>query len=51
VRNGRLRPVRLQMHLQPGEELQLKHVFVAPPPPAPARPRKEPGWLERFKFW
>lgn len=51
VRNGRLRPVRLQMHLQPGEELQLKHVFVAPPPPPQQRPRKEPGWLDRFRFW
>lgn len=49
VRNGRLRPVRMEMQLQPGEELQLRHVFTAPP--APPRPRKEPGLLERFKFW
>jgi hypothetical protein len=49
VRNGRFKPVRMEMHVQPGEELQLKHVFTAPPPQRPAR--KEPGVLDRFKFW
>ncbi len=49
VRNGRLKPLRMEMHLQPGEELQLRHVFAQP---APQRsPRKEPGVLDRFKFW
>jgi hypothetical protein len=40
--------------LKPGEELQLKHVFVAPPPPPPSRrakPKEQPGLLDRFKFW
>jgi hypothetical protein len=53
VRNGRLRPLRMEVLLNPGEEMQLKHVFVAPPP-APARrarPKEQPGVLERFKFW
>lgn len=51
VRNGRLRPVRMEMQLQPGEELHVRHVFVAPAPPPAPRPRKEPGLVERFKFW
>ncbi|MEJ8837352.1 hypothetical protein [Ramlibacter sp. AN1133] len=56
VRNTRARPLRLQVDLQPGQELAVKHVF--PPPPAPrrpappkAKPRPEPGPLDRFKFW
>jgi hypothetical protein len=54
VRNGRLKPLRMQVQLKPGEELQLKHVFVAPPPPPPSRrakPKEQPGLLDRFKFW
>jgi hypothetical protein len=44
VRNGRFRPVRMEVQLKPGEEMELKHVFAAPPP-------RKPGLLERFKFW
>jgi hypothetical protein len=56
VRNGRLKPLRMQVQLRPGEEMQLKHVFVAPPPPPPpparrAKPKEQPGLLDRFKFW
>jgi len=51
VRSGRFPPLRLQVQLQPGEELQLKHVFAAPP--APRRPRtrerEQPGLLEQLK--
>jgi hypothetical protein len=55
VRNGRFKPVHMEVVLQPGEELQVKHVFVAPPvrrarPPAPRR-GAAPGVLDRFKFW
>lgn len=49
VRNGRFKPVRMEMQLQPGEELELKHVFAAPPP-APRAPR-EKSLLEKLKFW
>lgn len=47
VRSGRFPPLRLDVQLQPGEELQLKHSFVAPAAPQRrARPKeKEPGSL------
>lgn len=57
VRNGRAKPLLVQVQLQPGEELSVKHVF---PPPPPARrpaakpktaPTPAPGPFERFKFW
>jgi hypothetical protein len=61
VRNARAKPLRLQVQLQPGQELPLTHVFPPPPPPRPApaaRPKAPaapagpaPGPLERFKFW
>ena len=52
VRNGRFKPLRMEVMLQPGEEMELKHVFAAPPPRR-ARPQqqKEQSVLERFKFW
>lgn len=54
VRNARFKPLRVEVQLKPGEEMQLKHVFV-PPPVRRARPqpqpRQEPGLFERFKFW
>ncbi len=55
VRNGRAKPVHMEVELQPGEEMQVKHVFVSPPvrrarPPAPRR-EQQPGVLDRFKFW
>jgi hypothetical protein len=62
VRSGRFNPLKMDVHLQPGEQMELKHVFAAPPPPpAPARkPRPQrpltPGEridraVERYKFW
>ena len=47
VRSGRFPPLRLDVQLQPGEELQLKHSFAAPvAPQRRARPKdKEPGSL------
>jgi hypothetical protein len=56
VRNGRFKPVRMDVHLQPGEEMQVKHAFIAPPAPRrarppQARPQQDRGLLDRFKFW
>jgi hypothetical protein len=53
LRNGRLRPLTMQVHLQPGEEMALKHVFVAPPP-APVRraaPSARSEAVDRVKSW
>jgi hypothetical protein len=63
LRSGRLKPVTMEVQLQPGEELQLKHTFVAPPPPIVVAPRRPPppqsaqaravdrvkSWLDRLK--
>ena len=51
VRNGRFKPLSMQVQLQPGEEMHLKHVFAAPPAPARRARPKEPGVMDRFKFW
>jgi len=54
VRNGRFKPVHMEVQLQPGQEMQVKHAFVAPPVrrARPQAPRREhPGLLDRFKFW
>ena len=38
LRSGRMKPVVMEVQLKPGEEMELKHTFVAPvPPPAPRR--------------
>jgi hypothetical protein len=39
VRNGRLKPMYMEVQVQPGEELELKHVFEAPPVPKPVARR------------
>lgn len=56
VRSGRFPPLRLEVQLEPGEELQVRHVFAAPPPvarrrpaPAPAQPAREPTLMERLQ--
>lgn len=53
LRNPRAKPVRLEVQLQPGEELKLNHVFPAPPPPAPApaAPRRPRHWTEKVEGW
>ncbi len=52
VRSGRLKPLRVQRLVQPGEEIVVQHVFVAPPARRPrAAQRQEPDVLERFRFW
>jgi hypothetical protein len=63
VRNGKLPPLRTEVQLQPGEQMELKHVFVPPAPPpqrtakaaAPQRPNT-PGEkldraIDRYKWW
>jgi hypothetical protein len=56
VRGPRGKALQLELDLQPGQELPVKHVF--PPPPTPRRPapprtkpKPQPGPFERFKFW
>ena len=52
VRSGRFPPLRLEVELQAAEELQLRHVFAAPPsPPRRTRPRREelPPLIEQLK--
>lgn len=58
VRSGRFPPLRTEIQLQPGETLELKHVFAAPVPqrkPRPAKPltpseRLEKA-IEKYRFW
>jgi hypothetical protein len=49
VRNGRFKPLRMDVTLQAAEELELKHVFSAPP--TPPRRKQQPSVLDRLKFW
>ena len=56
VRSGRLPPLRLDVRLDPGEQMQLKHEFAAPPPPPPPparriRPKEteRPDLIEQLK--
>jgi hypothetical protein len=51
IRNGQSRPLHMDLQLRPGEELQVKHVFVAPAAPRAQRRARRPGVFERFKFW
>lgn len=61
VRNGKAPPLHTEVQLQPGEQMELKHVF--PPPPAPGRKGKaQPAkpasagekldrFVDRLKWW
>lgn len=50
VRSGRFPPLRLEVQLQPAEQLQLKHVFAAPPaPPRRARPKEPPTVIDQLR--
>lgn len=52
VRNGRFKPLRMDVTLQAAEELQVRHVFATPPaPPPPRKKPQEPSVFERLKFW
>lgn len=52
VRNGRFKPLRMEVQLQPGEAIQVKHVFAAPPAPrAPARRPPPPNLIDQMKSW
>jgi hypothetical protein len=62
IRNGRQPPMRTDVKLEPGEEMQLKHVFAPPPvarkphaqaqAPRPVTPgQKLDHAIDRLKFW
>jgi hypothetical protein len=62
VRSGRFPPLRTEVQLQPGETMELKHVFMAPPPARKPRPQRQLSPVERlenridrtiekYKFW
>jgi hypothetical protein len=54
VRNPRARPFQLEVQLKPGQQMEIRHAFPAPPPrraPAPPRQKQPSGPLGRFKFW
>lgn len=46
IRHGRSRPLKLDVQLQPGEEMQVRHQFASPSPP-----RARPGLLDRLRSW
>lgn len=45
VRNGRFTPFVTEVNVGPGEQMEIRHSFIAPAKP------KQPGLLERLKFW
>jgi hypothetical protein len=45
VRNGKYPPFVAEVNLNPGEQMDVKHSFIAPVKP------KRPGLLEKLKFW
>lgn len=45
VRHGKFPPFVTEVNLNPGEQLQVKHSFIAP------GAKKNRGLLERLKFW
>lgn len=49
VRNGRFQPLVTEVNLAPGEQMRLKHAFIAPV--APVAQQKPRSLLERLKFW
>lgn len=54
VRSGRFPPLRLDVQLQPGEEMQLRHEFAAPPVARRVRPKerekeRDPTLIEQLK--
>jgi hypothetical protein len=56
VRNGKFKPVQMDVTLQPAEELELKHVFSPPTPSAASKKKKQqqqqqPSVFDRLKFW
>ena len=58
VRNGRFPPLKTEVQLQPGEVMELKHVFSAPPvrkarpAPRPMTPgEKIDRAIEKYKWW
>jgi hypothetical protein len=65
VRNGKLPSMITEVQLQPGEQMELKHVFVPPPPPPPVvrKPKPQPPArkltpaeklehaIGKYKFW
>lgn len=60
VRNGKQAPLQTEVQLQPGERMELKHVFVPPPPARKAKSTQahppSPGekldrMIDKYRFW
>lgn len=61
VRSGKLPPLRTEILLQPGETMEIKHVFTPPAPPRRARPQPQPRQptpgeriqrtIDKYRFW
>jgi hypothetical protein len=49
VRSGNLPPVSLDVELEPGQTMTLKHTFTAPQLPLKARPQQRPGFWQELK--
>lgn len=50
IRNPRFKPLQMQVHLNPGEEMQLRHVFAAPPRRSqPAAPARKPDFFDKLR--
>lgn len=47
IRNGRFTPYVTEVNAQPGEQVAVRHSFIAPAAPKP-KPR---GLVERLRFW
>lgn len=45
IRHGRFKPLKIDVHLQPGEEMQLRHVFAS------GGGSRRPGLIDRLKSW
>jgi hypothetical protein len=52
VRNGRFKPLLMNVQLQPGEAIRVRHAFVAPPPrPTARKPQQPADIMDRLKSW
>lgn len=50
IRNARFKPLQMQVHLHPGEEMQLRHVFASTPRRAPPpAPQRKPDFFDKLR--